>query len=431
MSSSAPQPRPFPLHPNFWWALLWCIGLILYTQIPAGLVAIAVVVIVALSNPNAVNDINSPAVQTAVGLAVVVAHTLIIVFSLLELRIVAGRDWKRQVGLRLPAGCHVLLILAAMPSFLILGSGSYHLIRHGLAFPNMDDPAGVAAFWAGISIALVVAGLGQMFLRVVLGAGWYRRLIEPASSASTAALSVGLLGLLVGVAWAGFVMLRPEMKRLLPERGALMGMEDIEEMFRNWPLATVVLGASVFPALSEELWCRAYLGRGLVGIHGRFWGVLLTSFLFGLIHIDPCQGTMAVVMGLVLHAVYLATRSLLAPMLVHFLFNALSVTLARIPEVVGVNVKVAEGKLPVPWHLLAAAALLLGASLWALYLSRARLVGAAGGPAWQPPYPGVAWPPPESSTRVWVPWPPMSAGLAVLAALGLIGLSLAGAMTFP
>ena len=53
-------------------------------------------------------------------------------------------------------------------------------------------------------------------------------------------------------------------------------------------------------------------------------GVLLTSLLFGLMHIEPRQVIYAPVMGILLHFVYLTTRSLLMPMLIHTLNNSLS-----------------------------------------------------------------------------------------------------------
>src|SRR5262249_13385950 len=88
----APQVvRPFLLRPSFWWALWWCVGLLLFTQLPAAIVAAAVLVYIVLYQPEAVRDLSSPAVQGVVALAVVVAHGLIIAFSLLVLRIVAGR----------------------------------------------------------------------------------------------------------------------------------------------------------------------------------------------------------------------------------------------------------------------------------------------------------------------------------------------------
>ena len=94
-----------------------------------------------------------------------------------------------------------------------------------------------------------------------------------------------------------------------------------------WPL--VFVAACLFPAIGEEIFCRGFLGRGLVAHHGVVRGVLLASLLFGIMHIDPVQSVGAFVLGLGLHFIYLTTRSLLAPMLVHMLNNAFAFWLIR------------------------------------------------------------------------------------------------------
>ncbi len=94
-----------------------------------------------------------------------------------------------------------------------------------------------------------------------------------------------------------------------------------------WPL--VFVAACLFPAIGEEIFCRGFLGRGLVAHHGAVGGVLLASLLFGIMHIDPVQSVGAFALGLGLHFIYLTTRSLLAPMLVHMLNNAFAFWVMR------------------------------------------------------------------------------------------------------
>ncbi len=36
-------PRPFALHPNFWWGILWCIALQFCTQLPGGIVSVIII----------------------------------------------------------------------------------------------------------------------------------------------------------------------------------------------------------------------------------------------------------------------------------------------------------------------------------------------------------------------------------------------------
>src|SRR5205823_15071373 len=108
------------------------------------------------------------------------------------------------------------------------------------------------------------------------------------------------------------------------------------------------------------------------------------------------QVAYASVLGIGLHTAYLATRSLLVPMLIHFLNNAATAVLAWL---------VAQGRLTsdepqnVPTGLVVAlfagAALHVAAVYWALYQTRARLTAQDGvsPPPWQPMFPGVQWPP--------------------------------------
>jgi hypothetical protein len=122
---------------------------------------------------------------------------------------------------------------------------------------------------------------------------------------------------------------------------------------------------------------------------------------------------MAMVMGVMIHYVYLTTRSLLAPMLVHFLNNSLAVTLARLPALSQLDKAQGEPLIP----LYTGAALLLFGVCWALYQTRARLVS-EGESAWRPPWPGVACPPPDSGTRIETPM--LSGTSTALVAAGMI-----------
>ncbi len=124
--------RPFPLHPNFWWAILWCIGLLLFTQIPGGIVALVLIFASMILFPgkirqedirNTASMLQNPVSLACFGVGIFVAHALIIDLSLLVLRIIAGRDWMRQVALRRPSWTHVGLIILVWPAFSFLANG--------------------------------------------------------------------------------------------------------------------------------------------------------------------------------------------------------------------------------------------------------------------------------------------------------------------
>lgn len=342
LTLDGPPPAQELPHPNVGWAVLWCIAIVLCSQVPGGIVGAGVLLAAALLRPEAVPTgldelLASPLGQLSVGLGLVVAHGTILVLSLVLLRVVAGPNWTREVAWRLPAWHQLLVVLAAFPAFVVLAGGLYHVLRHLLRVPGVRD-----------------------------------------------------LG--------------------------IPGMEELEKAFGAWPVWLSVLLIGVMPAFSEELWCRAFLGRGLVGSHGYFLGVAYTSLLFGAIHIDPAQGLMAAVMGVVLHTAYLWTRSLWVPMLMHFLNNTAAVLLARWPEAGEMEKNVGPGH----WPLFACAGAVLvlcGAALW---LGQTRVVAPNALGAWQVPFPGVACPPECSPTKLEAAAPPP--GLLALLLLGAAGL---------
>lgn len=267
-TSNSTYPSPWPVRPGGWkmpldrlgrphpgliWSFIWCILFLLFTQVPAALIAIVVVLFLLFVRPQLfpveMGDVSglmqSPGMSFAIFLALGVAQILVSAFSLVMLRLFAGKYWMRKVGFRLPKWWHVLLVLA------------------------------------GFLPLVLMANLGFQFFKSVIPHG-------------------------------------------SPEK-AITGMEEMIHLFNSWPWPLAILIVGVGPGIGEELWCRGFLGRGLVGHYGVLGGVILTSFFFGLIHVDPVQGSMAMLMGLWLHFTYLVTRSLLVPMLLHFLNNSLAV----------------------------------------------------------------------------------------------------------
>lgn len=153
-------------------------------------------------------------------------------------------------------------------------------------------------------------------------------------------------------------------------------------------MITVFFG--IVPGVGEELFFRGFVGRGLVARWGRTKGVLLTSLLFGAMHIHPLNALFAVAMGVVLHAVYFWTKSLLAPMFLHAAYNTLAMY---------VNLEMDPNANPhLPTHL-ALAALLAGARiLMLLRQSRTRWVNSDDS-EWSTGYPSAEIPAPGSEAR--------------------------------
>jgi membrane protease YdiL (CAAX protease family) len=257
----------------------------------------------------------------------------------LALRLVAGRDWPRQVALRRPGLAHVGLAILIFPAALMIGQGMADLAQR-LHVPHFFD------------VEQTVRGLGQ---------------------------------------------------------------------YCPWWLTVLLVG--VGPGLWEELWCRGFLGRGLVGRWGVVGGIVFTSLFFGVMHIEPHQVIYAPVVGAILHFVYWTSRSLWLPMLLHAANNSLAVLAVSksspLPQLRQLEV-LDRAAAAYPALVYGSAVVLLLAVCYAFYQSRARIVGVDGGPApWRPAYPGVECPPPGSDAAVAHPRPSLAAAALALAGLGV------------
>jgi hypothetical protein len=151
------------------------------------------------------------------------------------------------------------------------------------------------------------------------------------------------------------------------------------------------------PAVGEEFVLRGLVGRGLVARWGLFWGVLLTSCFFAALHMYPAHVAAVFPIGVVMHLVYLYTRSFWMPVLFHFLNNGIAAVYTSLaPTDNGLQEAgplAGLGK----WVALPAAAYVV-LCLVLLRKYRTDYVDADGAPAW-PGYHTVEHPDPELSLR--------------------------------
>jgi membrane protease YdiL (CAAX protease family) len=307
-----------PPHPGFWWAVLWCFGILVVTQgIPTVIGIVVLLVLLAgklppaeLGNPQVLN--NTPEYAYAMLLAMFLSQVLMIGCAWLVIRLIVGKEWPRILAVRWPHWSHALLVL------------------------------------------------------------------------------IGLLGLIVvSTGIEGIV------KKTVP---SLFDLDEMMNLFGRWPVGLGILIIGLGPGIGEELWFRGFFGRGLVSRYGVVGGILLTSLLFGMLHMEPRQAIPAAVMGLFLHFSYLVSRSLLVPMFLHTVNNSLSILALHSPALVALNLPADE----VPFQVYGAALLLLAAVGWAMYSSRALLMDQkeSGAAPWRPAFPGVAYPPTGTATTV-------------------------------
>jgi membrane protease YdiL (CAAX protease family) len=85
--------------------------------------------------------------------------------------------------------------------------------------------------------------------------------------------------------------------------------------------AMIFFFSCLLPAVGEELLFRGFLGRGLVARLGPFGGILMTSVLFAIMHLEPAHMAGVLPLGITLHIIYLTSKSLTLTIVVHFLNN--------------------------------------------------------------------------------------------------------------
>ncbi len=109
-------------------------------------------------------------------------------------------------------------------------------------------------------------------------------------------------------------------------------LEGLQRQAQAEPLGILVVALALGPAIGEEIVFRGLIGPGLVRRWGVLLGVLLTSTLFAGVHGFPPHAVATFPLALFLHYCYLKTGSLWTPIGLHFLNNALSVVLFKLPE---------------------------------------------------------------------------------------------------
>lgn len=101
-----------------------------------------------------------------------------------------------------------------------------------------------------------------------------------------------------------------------------IGLDSTMKQLNGASLPLLLFLLAVVPAVGEEWMLRGLIGRGLVARWGVAVGVFFTSVLFAVMHLDPPHVGAVFPIGIMMHIVYLATRSFWMPIAYHFLNNA-------------------------------------------------------------------------------------------------------------
>ncbi len=172
---------------------------------------------------------------------------------------------------------------------------------------------GFATFLAAAAFAGAVLSPGPVAARLGLGPGRLTRV-------EVALLAVGTLGL--SHALDGVLTLS-ELKAhsILPEfEEGLRGM-------RGHSLLLAFLAFGFAAGISEELFCRGFVQRGLARRMSPRSAIVLAALLFGAMHVDPVHAGFATVLGLYLGAVAHLAASVRAAVFCHVANNLAAVAI--------------------------------------------------------------------------------------------------------
>ncbi len=220
---------------------------------------------------------------------------------------------------------------AAILLFLLLGTGLSYLARRGMQMPVFKDQ-----FWA-LSLFQIIytflAVMGPFFLATFA----IRKVQDTPRDSLTpfrkskdyklflAAISIGLMAALIGDLLTGaFTM-------WLDGRGYTFNVSDVKNPQGGLDWVWAILAYAAVPAVCEE-----YAFRGVILQSLRKYGdglaIGISSLLFALMHGNAAQAPFALLLGIVMGRLAIATDSLWTSIAVHFLNNTYATVFNALQE---------------------------------------------------------------------------------------------------
>ena len=97
---------------------------------------------------------------------------------------------------------------------------------------------------------------------------------------------------------------------------------------------------ALLPAITEEITIRGVVLSGYNN-KNKYVAAAITGLFFGILHLDPQQFLYATVLGFIFALVVRITNSIYASMIIHFIVNGTSVTLAKISKIISDSLPIA------------------------------------------------------------------------------------------
>jgi membrane protease YdiL (CAAX protease family) len=274
--------------------------------------------------------------------------------------------WVRFAeAIGLSIGMYFFHFAAALAAFLLLaaihGGGTLAAFRQVAERVESEDSSvhAVLLLFTQSSTLVYACLLAALFFRPggFRELGWKPPRFIHLVLVAVMALPVGLIGSKV----------QESILRVWP--GSDGGLHEQLQLAVQMPYLLLVYVIAVLPALGEEILFRGVIGRRLGAAFGPVATVLLTTVLFGAIHGNVAQAMAVIPIGLLMHFLYLTTRSLWTPILLHFLNNAMAATMLKFGDGTPMQ-KLIEGESPIPFNLVVVCGSLITAVCAAIWHTR-------------------------------------------------------------
>lgn len=227
------------------------------------------------------------------------------------------------VPLIVALGSVVILTILILASFfqIITFAGIYVGIKN----PSIDILRFIENIPDFMGIFIEILTLGQPLIWIVIFYFWNRKLVVKDPLPKVRVFSVKNIGLMILASLSCQLLIEGLMSLILPH------IEKIAEDY--YELMELAMGGNqiimfisvVFLApVSEELIFRGVIQKKALSFAPAWVAIFLQALLFGVFHMNIVQGSYAFLGGLAMGYIAYKYRSILASMLFHLFFNALS-----------------------------------------------------------------------------------------------------------
>ncbi|MHC4955936.1 MAG: ABC transporter permease subunit/CPBP intramembrane protease [Planctomycetota bacterium] len=137
---------------------------------------------------------------------------------------------------------------------------------------------------------------------------------------------------IVGAAACTVVLVTAFYSNIMPKQEGKSAIAEVAKHFDAIPLWLLYVLIAVLPPICEELMCRGFLLSAFRPRRGDQRAVVLTAFLFAVLHLEIYRIPGTFVGGLVLGYICVCTGSIFASILFHMAYNGILFCAAAMPE---------------------------------------------------------------------------------------------------